>query len=396
MRLVVFTTLFPRPGAPHHGVFVLERLRSYLARYDAEAVVIAPVPWIPRALAKGSYAEYADVPAEERRAGIRVLHPRYALLPKIGMSSAPVTLASAGAKALKTLHHEGQRFDLMDAHYLYPDAVAAERIARRHGLPVVVTARGSDLSLLPDYRVPRAWLRSMLRRASSAITVCQALADALEPLRPPSLPVRVLGNGVDAAKFRPLDRAEARARLGWPQDRPTVVSVGHLIERKGHHHLIEALPQLDGVEARILGQGPWENRLRALAAERGVADRTHFCGVLPHEDLHLAYSAGDVSLLLSSREGWPNVVLESLACGTPVVATRIWGTPEILREDGLGRLVDEPEPTAIADAVRELLSDPLDRTPIRRFAEGHSWEHVADGMNEVFEAVLGRSVRRRT
>jgi len=391
MRLLVFSTLFPHPGAPHHGIFVWERLRAYLRRIGGEAVVVAPVPYVPSALARGPYAAYRDVPDEEQRDGVLVLHPRYPLIPKLSMSIAPLALAWSGVRAVRRLRRQGWDFDLVDAHYLYPDAVAAAFVARRFSWPLVVTARGTDVNLLPRYRVPRAWLRWMLRRARAAITVAAALREDLTLLAPTGLPVHVLRHGVDLDKFQPLPRAETRRALGWDGAARILLSVGHLIERKGHHHVLAALPRLDeDVQLKIIGSGPWEGRLRAQVRQLGVGGRVEFCGPWPHERLREAYSAADLLVLLSSREGWPNVLLESMASGTRVVASRVFGSPEVVRDPVVGELVDGTEPDAVAQALRNQLTRREDRPAVRRFAERHSWDETVDGMRDVFEQARRR------
>jgi glycosyltransferase involved in cell wall biosynthesis len=403
VRLLVVTTLFPRPAVPHHGIFVLERLRHWLAaaRADEErsAVVVAPVPYVPRALAKGRYAAFRDAPREEtlaleRGAKLRVLHPRFTVIPKLGMSLAPCLLARAVRRCVRELVASGERFDLVDAHYLYPDAVAAAFVARDLRLPLVVTARGTDVNLVPRHVLPRRWLRWMLARASGAIAVADALRAEVVKLAPPGLPVVTLRNGVDLVKFRPVDRAAARARLGWSASARIVLSVGHLVERKGHGHAIAALARLPSdVELKVVGDGEERARLEALARSAGVAARVQFCGAMRHEELHLADSAADVLVLLSSREGWPNVLLESMACGTPVVATRVHGTPEVVRDAAVGTLVDSTEPAVVAAALKALLEPPYDvarRARVRAYAEQHSWNATVDGMQKLFESVVGR------
>ncbi len=391
MRLLVFTTLFPHPGAPHHGVFVLERLRHWMAATGGSAVVVAPVPFVPRALARGRFGELREVPAEESRDGLRVLHPRYLLLPKVSMNVAPLTLARAGKAVVRKLLAQGERFDLIDAHYLYPDGVAAALIARAVHLPLCVTARGSDVNLIPRHAIPRRWLRFLLARADAAVAVAEALRVEMAALAPPELETVTLRNGVDLAKFRPLDRAAARAQLGWPQQRRIVLAVGHLIERKGPHHLLATLPRLPAdVVVKLVGDGEERVRLAAQAVTLGIADRVEFCGRMAHAQLHVAYSAADVLALLSSREGWPNVLLESMACGTPVAATRVFGTPEVVRDESVGLLIDAPTPTAVAATITALLDAPRDRARVRAYAEQHSWAATVAGMQSLFERILAR------
>ncbi len=389
MRLLVFTTLFPHAGAPHHGIFVRERLRHWISETGGSAVVLAPVPYVPRALARGRYAAWRDVPDEESTEGVRVLHPRYLLLPKVSMGIAPLTLGRAGVAAARRLIAAGERFDLVDAHYLYPDAVAGSFVARALGLPLCVTARGTDVTLIPRHAIPRRWLRWMLARANGAIAVADALRVEVERLAPKSLAVTTLPNGVDLAKFRPLPRDQARRRLGWPVERRIVLSVGHLIERKGHHHLLAALAKLPpDVVVKVIGEGDWQGRLTAQAVSAGIADRVELCGRMAHAELHVAYSAADALALLSSREGWPNVLLESMACGTPVVATRVFGTPEVVRDEAVGVLVGEPTPTSVAAAIGELLAHPRERARVRAYAEQHSWQRTVLGMQTLFDQIV--------
>ena len=138
---------------PHHGIFVENRLRNLVASGEVAALVVAPVPWFPfEHKAFGRYASFARVPREEQRHGLTVLHPRYPLMPKVGMSSAPVLMYAALRHSFAEILKARFRFDLIDAHYFYPDGVAAVLLGRSLGKPVVITARGTDVNLIP--RVP--------------------------------------------------------------------------------------------------------------------------------------------------------------------------------------------------------------------------------------------------
>src|SRR5262249_50595678 len=162
---------------------------------------------------------------------LRVDYPRYLVLPKIGMNVAPLLLFRAMDQAFRKLRAEGFRPDLIDAHYFYPDGVAAVWLARRYRLPVVVTSRGTDINLIPQYRPPRGMIQRAAAQADGLITVCEALRQGLIELGVPPAKIVTLRNGVDLQRFRPLDRAALRASLGLT--RRTLASVGHLIERKG-------------------------------------------------------------------------------------------------------------------------------------------------------------------
>ncbi len=309
VRLLTFSTLFPHSGRPNHGIFVENRLRNLLSTGDVVSTVLAPVPWFPsRSPRFGDWARNAQAARFERRDGLDVYHPPYALLPRVGMSIAPATLFASAAVELRRLIAAGLQFDLIDAHYLYPDGVAAVALGRAFRKPVVLTARGSDVTLLPRFAGPRRMIRWAMAQASHLVAVSAGLKEAMVALNAPAQKITVLRNGVDLGLFRPTDPGAVRREWGF--EGPLLLSVGHLIERKGHHLAIEALAGLPGWQLAIVGEGPERARLEALAGRLGLASRIVFCGAQPHAALPQFYSAADVLILASSREGWANVLLE--------------------------------------------------------------------------------------
>jgi teichuronic acid biosynthesis glycosyltransferase TuaC len=389
LRILTFSTLFPSAARPAHGVFVEERLRHLVESGDVQASVVAPVPWFPsRDPRFGEYASFASTPRAETRHGLRVLHPRYVLPPKVGMTVAPWLLALGALPAVRQLVREEGDFDVLDSHYLYPDGVAASLIARWLGKPFTMTARGTDVTLVPRHALPRRMILSAAKAASQIVTVCEALRRDLVALGVDEERVIALLNGVDLAKFRPLEREACRSALGF--EGRTLLSVGLLIERKGHDLAIGALRELPDTRLVIAGSGPLEGALKQLAAGAGVADRVRFAGPVAHGDLALYYSAADALVLASSREGLANVLLESIACGNPVVATDVNGTAEVVRDPAAGVLVRERSASGIAAAVRELFSRYPDRAATRRHAQAFGWEATTRGQLAMFHAALGR------
>jgi glycosyltransferase involved in cell wall biosynthesis len=387
LRLLTYTTLFPNRERPNHGIFVENRLRDLLDSGQAESTVLAPVPFFPSSSPRfGDWARHAKVPAFETRGGLAVHHPRYPVIPKLGMSLAPWLLYQASARALRRLLAQGRQFDLIDAHYFYPDGVAAVWLGRRFRLPVVVTARGSDVTLLPKYAVPRTLLRRAVKEADAIIAVSAALKAALVGLGAAPDAVEVLRNGVDTTLFRPADRATARSKLGLT--RPTLISVGLLVERKGHHRVIEAMRLLPGHELLILGEGPERARLEGLIAKGKLGGRVRLLGSRPHAELPLFYSAADALVLASSREGWANVLLEAMACGTPVVASPIPGNPEVVQAQEAGVIAPANSPDGIVAGVRALFAAPRDRAATRAYAERFSWDATTLGQIALFRRVL--------
>jgi glycosyltransferase involved in cell wall biosynthesis len=386
MKVLTFSTLYPNSARPAHGIFVETRLRQLVASGEVQSTVVAPVPWFPfRHSAFGAYAAQARAPRSETRNGIEVLHPRYPVLPKIGTTLAPFLLYRAVLPLVERLHRQ-RGFDLIDAHYFYPDGVAAAMLARRLRLPVVITARGTDVNVIGKYRLPRRMIRWAAREAAAVTAVSQALKDKLATLGVERERVHVLRNGVDLELFHPEGRDQLRAELDLR--RPTLLSVGNLLAFKGHGLAIEALSLLPHCQLVIAGEGPERAAFETLARRAGVAERVRFVGSLAQRELRRYYCAADALVLASSREGWPNVLLEAMACGTPVIATEVGGVPEIVTSMHAGTVIKERSAAALAGAVHALFAQPRERAATRRFAERFGWGATTSGQLRLFRQVL--------
>ena len=404
VQILTFTTLYPSAARPQHGIFVETRLRKLVESGEVQARIVAPCPWFPFTSPRfGSYSVLARIPPEEVRHGLHIDHPRYPLLPKIGMSTAPLALFAAVLPRLRRQIHAGGDFDLIDAHYFYPDGVAAVLLGRALGRPVVVTARGSDLNLIADHAIPRRWIRWAAARAAGLVTVSSGLRDRLVALGTAPERIRVLRNGVDLALFRPGDREAARRRLGFT--RPTLLAVGNLVALKRHPLMVEALALLPDADLVIVGEGPERAAIEALARARGLANRVRLLGQMPQQKLPEIYGAADLLLLVSTHEGWPNVLLESMACGTPVVVSDIAGITDIVAAPAAGRIVSRITPENLAGAISDLLAAPPERAATRAYAEQFDWQSTTDGQIALFrevcaqyrsDAAMAGTHRRRT
>lgn len=393
LRTLLFSTLYPSSVRPGLGIFVETRLRELLASGQVQTKVVAPVPWFFSTNSRfGDYARMAKTPRRETYHGIDVLHPRYLLPPKVGMSIAPFVLAAGAVGAVARLLDEGYDFDLIDAHYYYPDGVAAALLAKYFNKPFAVTARGSDINLLANYAVPRKLIRWAGDQALASIGVSSAMTGAMASLGLPVSRLTTLPNGVDLVRFSPMAKPQARALLGW-SSAPTLLSVGNLVVNKGHHLAIEALNQLPGFNLVIVGLGPERQALQALATRMGLNARVTLVGEVAQKNLAPYYSAADILVLASSREGWPNVLLESLACGTPVVATDVGGVPEIIQKDSVGRLMKKPTSADLVDAVKQLWCCYPDPSAIRAYAEKFSWQSTTVAQLSLFESIKNEHLK---
>jgi glycosyltransferase involved in cell wall biosynthesis len=303
-----------------------------------------------------------------------------------------VLLAGALVRPLQLLIRSGYDFDVIDAYYFYPDGVAAALLGRYFGKPVIITAFGTDISLIPRHRLPRRMIQWASRSAAGITTVCRALKDRLLEMGVADESIRVILHGVDLELFQPPhDRGALRSRLGLACT--TLLSVGSLIELKGHHIAIQAMRALPDMELLIAGDGDKEQSLKKLARSLNVDDRVRFLGHVNQEDLPAYFGAADVLVLASSREGIANVLLESMACGTPVVATNVWGSPEVSTSPEAGILRPERTPEGLIQSVRTLLAYYPNPADTRRFVERLSWDRTTELHLALLDDILGRPSR---
>jgi glycosyltransferase involved in cell wall biosynthesis len=384
-RVLVFTTLFPNPAEPLRGVFVRHRIAA-LAEHCPTRVV---APILDRSRLWGGSGRPR---VHEQRSRLEVSHPPYTTLPLLGRCTDGVVLYLQVLAHLRRIHEEFP-FDVIDAHYAFPDGAAATLLAARFRVPVAVTVRGGDLDLLPRFRLRRRAITRTLRRADRIFAVSEHIAARAVDLGAPRASILVVPNGVDPATFCYDDPRAARRILGVPLDRPLVVCVGNLLAEKGQHVLIAALARMatDAGEPHLvlIGSDPsplgaYRRRLERLIADSGLAGRARLLGSLDQELLRHWYQAADLLVLPTFREGSPNVVREALACGTPVVASRVGGVPELVTGAEMGLLVEPGDAAGLARAVGRALQTSWDRPAIAARAGGRDWQSVG--------AVIGREL----
>lgn len=382
MNILTITTLYPNSKQFRHGIFIETRLRYLLKTNKVKAKVIAPVPWFPfKSSYFKNYATYADIPKYEKQKEIEVFHPRYLVIPKIGMILTPFFMAVSLFFQIKNLQ-KNEQFDLIDAHYYYPDGVAVALISRIIKKPFFISARGTDINLIPDFTLPRKMILWAASQATASITVSQALKDKMVKIGSDANKIHVLRNGVDLSLFKLLNKQECKTKYGLSNK--VLLSVGNLIELKGHHLIIEAMQDLKEFQLIIIGKGEREQGLKKLVDKLELTDRILFLGERQQTELVEIYNASDAFILASSREGMANVLLESLACGTPVVATDVGGASEVVKANEAGKLINRSV-SDIINGVQALFNDYPKRENTRQYAEQFSWESTTQGLLDLFK-----------
>lgn len=344
------------------------------------AKVIAPVPWFPTGhRIFGRYGQFAKVPASEIRHDIDVLHPRFPVIPKIGARLTPYFLFRAMKKSAIALKEQGYDPDVIDAHYLYPDGVAAVMLGRFLNKPVILTARGSDVTEIGQMAGYRDRIAQACNGADHIITVSNSLRHLIEKMGV-TTPMTTLRNGVDLDMFPFQARPE--------NDRFRLVFAGWLIRRKRVDLVLEAAALLEDVDVDIAGSGPEESALRGQAHRLGIADRVHFLGQKKPDEMPQLFANADTLILPSEREGWANVLLEAMATGTPVVASAVDGAVDLITDPVAGRLVTSQNGRAYAEAIQDIRRAGIERQKVHAFARGFGWQETSKGQARIFKALV--------
>jgi len=388
MKILVFTTLFPNNIWPNHGVFVKERMSAVAGVDGCELRVIAPVPYHPP-IRVGKRWGHSQVAREEVIEGIQVYHPRYFMIPKISMPFHGIMMFLSVFLLVKRIQRQFD-FDIIDAHYVYPDGFAAVLLGRIFRKPVVVTARGSDINVFTDLPFIGQLVRYTLEKVDGVIAVSDALKKRIVELGIPEKKIGVVPNGVDPTKFHPMVKSRARKNLGLPNHGKVLLSVGGLSLVKGFDYLIRAIKILidefreTDVLLVIVGEGELRKELLRMISAYSLDGHVRLVGAVRHHELGLWYSAADLFCLASRSEGWPNVVVESLACGTPVVATAVGGIPEIINCETLGVLMDSND-RQIAETISKALKQVWRPQEIAGHMEQYTWENAAKSVVRTLE-----------
>lgn len=387
MRILSFSYCFPNPDRPTWAVFVLQRLAAVARQEGIELQAVAPVPVFPLL----NRRSVKSLPARDVMEEIDVHYPRYFYLPRV-FKSLDGRLYARGLRRWLDRTCRQWTPDVLDAHFVWPDGVGVSLLAEHLGLPYAITLRGWLYEAMKYPRILRQCVAA-LRGAAAIISVSEHLAQTAIELGAPAERVRVIPNGVDRERFRLRDKGLARRELGLPEDARLVVSVAHLGPRKGHREMIRALGSLPrDVQLVIVGGDPDggcnERALRGLTSKLGLDGRVTLAGRQTYDKVPLYYNAADVSVLASHREGCPNVVLESLASGTPVVASDVGGVPDMVIDGHNGRIVPPRQVEPLAAAIQELLEQAPPPQTVRGSSAVRSWGDIAADVCDALRQAL--------
>lgn len=308
---------------------------------------------------------------------------------------------SSGYKALgekhfraaeKTIRKHKIKFDVLHAHMAWSSGYAAAKLKQKYDVPCLVTAHGTDIYNLPFrnayWQKKISWV---LNNIDHIITVSKNNLSCVHKLSS-STPTSLIPNGFRDKNFRVMNKNECRNRLSLPIDKKIILSVGHLIEVKGHRYLIEAMSQVlrtrDDLLCIIIGDGQLKRKLIKSAADFGISESIIIMDSHPHDEIGYWMNACDLFVLPSLNEGLPVVNIEALACGIPVVATYNGGSEDLILNENLGYLVEPKNSLELADKIRIALDREWDADEISRSVSNYRWEMIASKIINIYESIL--------
>ncbi len=390
LKILVVTSVFPNEKQPTLGTFVRERM-LHVAK-SCDVMVVAPAPWFP--LIKYFKKNYRpSVPAIEIQDGIKVYHPKFFNFPGLFKCLDGILFFFS---SILTLHKikKSFDFDIIDAHFAYPDGLGAVLLGRFFNKPVTITLRGT-INPLSRYKLRRFQISYALNRADIVFSVCQALKDKAISLGAQEKKIVVVSNGVDTNKFKPLNKIETRKELNLPLDKKIIISIGGLVKRKGFHKIIQALPFIVRKKPDILlvivggdsVEGNFKPELETLVEKLSLNEYVLFAGNVPHHDICKWINTSDFFCLATSNEGWANVLLEALACGKPVVTTDVGGNAEVIKNSDFGILVHPEDKEGLEKALLNAFEKEWEDEKLIDYACQNSWDKAAKLILENYKKI---------
>jgi len=360
MKVLITSHLFPNRVNPFSGIFIREQLR--FIRDRCEVKLIIPTPWFPGwlrpVLRSRRWAEISRIPARDVWDGIEIIRPRYLTFPRMFL----IELVGffyflALSKASGDLD-----FDLIHAHTAYPDGFGAAMLSVSSGRPLVVTVHGSDLKILPSRGKLRPLISWTLRRANAIIAVSSELKEIAVELGADPRKVTVVNNGVDTGMF-------SRAKRASSGSYKKVLYVGRFVREKGVGVLIEAaslvLKKRDDLRFLLVGRTKdGGDEFERMVSSLGIGDKVKLMDAVPFEEIPKLLSSSDIFVLPSFSEGFPLSIIEAMACGKPVVATKCGGPEQIVTKD-VGVLIEPGDPRKLAEAISWVADHPNSYDPER-------------------------------
>ncbi|RDH83771.1 MAG: hypothetical protein DIZ80_06435 [endosymbiont of Galathealinum brachiosum] len=387
MKVLLVTNLFPTPVDLERGVFTLQLAKELNKICDL--TIVCPLPWFPkikmlRFLDK--WYQLANVPEKYEIDGLTVYSPKYFLLPKVSESFHDVLMGMRLEPFIKALHNK-QKIDVINSHWLYPDSVAVDRVAKKINVKHIATGLGCDINDSLTQRSKADKILKMLQNIGGVTVVSSRLKQVLVSNGIKEDNIKVILNGVDVNKFKLLDSDINRKKLNLDKSSKIILYVGRLSFEKSIDSLINAFHKIHHTNIELLlviiGDGPELGFLHEIVESLGLNKVVKFIGKVSHDEINSWFSSADIFCLPSLREGCPNVVLESLSSGCPVVASDVGALPDLITKDS-GLLFEPKNIDDISNKLTLALNHKWNRKLIHDSMKSFTWEEVASQYFQVY------------
>lgn len=382
--------------SPHFKLFLREQIRLTAQSFSSVTVVV-PKPYFPRGLlkiscfdAKFPFLRNAFESCEQsNHRAISIVSPNFLTLPVEPIRNrAPILAAHKIVNAIK---RASLKFGIVHSHRL-DNGVAGAIIKDLYGIPLVVNSHGPDVYEFPfrnDFT--HSLSKYVISRTDHVIAVCTSDGNKLLSLGLPRKKLSIIPNGYDDGLFKHISRDFARKELGLPESKKILLAIGSLLKVKGHDDLIDAAYILSkerkDFAVIIVGSGPLEPLLRKKIEKLELSQKILMIGWVPHNKISLWMNASDILILPSLHEGFPTVIPEAMACGLPVIGTKVGGIPDVISNENIGFLVNPGDPKALAQAILESFTKEWDSKQIQAYSQQYALRNIVRQILQVYRYV---------
>lgn len=393
-KILVISHLFPNDVENTSGIFVFDQVRFLSKLVDIK--VVSPLIWFPFSKYSKKWGKYHKVNKKIYFDGIEIIYPRYfaisSQIPSVFLAYLAGFLYTLTVSFKIATNYKRFEFDIIHAHFAYPDGFAAVLIGKIINKPVVLTVHGSDVNIYLDKRKHlRNIILFSLRYSDHVIVVSQPLKSKLLELGISNDKISVINNGYDPNVFFPIDQSDSRKQLGLPISKKIILYVGRLQTIKGLNYLIESMKQVvekhNNVLLILLGEGSMESELKNMVNKYNLSNYVTFVGSQKHEIIPLWMNACDFLILPSLSEGLPLVLVEASACGKPIIATDVGGVSEAT--DSSSRLLVPPENSrALSMAILKMLNSKYDSSDIIKKNQKFNYNRLVEDIFSLYDRIL--------
>lgn len=395
LKVLVLSHMYPNPVNWHAGVFVHNQCKA-LVQSGVEVQVVSPIPSFPFYY---KWSGYKQLPQRTEIEGISVHYVPTRMFPGGFFFSAYGYLYQKSLLPVLSELYKEFPFDLIHCHTIFPDGNAGVRLKEHFQVPIFSTIHGSDIMLYPK-RSKGVYQQTLfaLKENDQVITVSRRLQDEAETMHQ-DVRIQTIYNGFYPDQFRPGDQTVARKKLDLPMDKKICLFVGNLYPVKGLSYLLQAFSKLashtDQVQLVLVGDGKLKSPLQREANTLGIGPVVSFMGRRPYDEIPTWLQSADVVVLSSLSEGLPSILLESMACGKPMIATDVGGIAEILQDGETGRLVPARNVEKLANALTDLLVHQADQVKemgekAYQASQAFTWNENAKQTVSIYQQVLSR------